>query len=87
MNPPGRLVKLVLVTSEGELLGSLAPFPVATPWWQNAWDVVRGAQEHHGVQVTLLRLLEADRPSPHGGSVTYLAEVAKRVPADPGTDS
>ncbi len=76
-------MKLVLVTPEGELLGSLAPFPVATPWWQNAWDVVRGAQECHGVQVTLLRLLEADRPSPHGGSVTYLAEVAKRVPAEP----
>ncbi len=83
VNPPGRLVKLVLVTPEGELLGCLAPFPVATPWWQNAWDVVRGAQEHHGVQVTLLRLLEADRPSPPGGSVTYLAEVDTRVPAEP----
>src|SRR5713101_3357443 len=83
VNPPGRLVKLVLVTPEGELLGSLAPFPVATPWWQNAWDVVQGAQEHHGLQVTLLRLLEADLPSPPGGSVTYLAEVAGRIPAEP----
>lgn len=44
---------------------------------------MRGAQEHHGVQVTLLRLLEADRPNPHGGNVTYLAEVATRVPAKP----
>lgn len=82
VNPAGRLVKLVLVTAEGELLGCLAPFPVATPWWVDARDVVRGAQEHHGVQVTLLRLLEADRPSPHGGSVTYLAEVAKKVPVE-----
>ncbi len=45
--------------------------------------MVRGAQDHHGVQVTLLRLLEADRPSPHGGSVTYLAEATERVPAEP----
>ena len=83
MNPSSRMVKMVLVTPQGELLGSLAPFPVQTPWWQNAWDVVRGAQEHRGVQVTVLRLLEADRPSPHGGAVTYLVEVAKRVPAEP----
>lgn len=83
VNPAGRLVKLVLVTPEGELIGSLPPFPVTTPWWQDSQDVVSGAQEHHGVHVTLLRLLEADRPSPHGGSVTYLAEVATKVPAEP----
>ncbi len=83
MNPPGRMVKLVLVTPKGELLGSLAPFPVATPWWMDALDVVRGAQEHYGLRVTLLRLLEADRPSPHGGAVSYLAEVATRVSAEP----
>ena len=82
MSPSGRLVKLVLVTPEGELIGTLPPFPVTTPWWQDSREVVCGAQEHHGVQVTLLRLLEADQPSPHGGSVTYLAEVATEVPAE-----
>ena len=78
----GRLVKLVLVTPDGELLGSLAPFSVSSPWWQEVGVVVRGALENHGLQVTVLRLLEADRPRPHGGSVTYLAEVKTRVPTN-----
>src|SRR6058998_1630804 len=76
----GRLVKLVIVTPDGKLLGSLAPFSVSSPWWQEVGAVVRGALENHGLQVTVLRLLEADRPRPHGGSVTYLAEVETRVP-------
>ena len=76
----GRLVKLVLVTPDGKLLGSLAPFSISSPWWQEVGLVVRGAFENHGLQVTVLRLLEADRPRPHGGSVTYLAEVETRVP-------
>src|SRR5215510_7526475 len=86
-NPPqnhqGRLARLVLVLPDGELLGSLAPFSVASPWWQEAGVVVRGALENHGVRVTLLRLLEAERPTSPGGSVTYLAEVDRRVPAEP----
>ena len=76
----GRLVKLVLVTPDGKLLGSLAPFSVSSPWWQEVGAVVRGALENYGLQVIVLRLLEADRPRPHGGSVTYLAEVETRVP-------
>ncbi|WP_437930021.1 aminoglycoside phosphotransferase family protein [Sorangium sp. So ce291] len=71
---PPRLARLVLATAAGELLGALPPYPVATPWWQDASSVVRGAREHHGIQVTVLRMLAAELPYPHGGAVTYLAE-------------
>lgn len=43
--------------------------------------MVRGAHQHHGVDVTILRLLDHERPGPHGGPVTYLAEVAGPVAA------
>jgi hypothetical protein len=87
MQPPPRMVTLVLVTPDGRLVGSLPPFTVEVPWWQEAGPVVRGAREHHGVDVTILRLLEAALPSPHGGPVTYLAEVAEPVPAEPWAGS
>lgn len=87
MQPPPRIVTLVLVTPDGRLVGSLPPFTVEVPWWQEAGPVVRGARQHHGVDVTVLRLLEADQPMPHGGAVTYLAEVAEPVPAAPWTGS
>lgn len=78
-----RVVRLVLVTPDGALVGALPPFPVATPWWEDAGPVVEIALERFGVHVTILRLLETERPSPHGGAVTYLAEVAQPVPAEP----
>src|SRR2546426_7685656 len=78
-DPPPRTATLVLVTPEGQVVGSLPPFPVATPWWQEAEPVVQGAREHHGVKVTVLRLLETETPDPQGGAVTYLAEVREPV--------
>jgi hypothetical protein len=68
-------VTLVLVTSGGTVLGSLPPFDAATPWWQDVEPVVTGAREAYELNVTVLRLLDAARPSAHGGAVTYLAEV------------
>jgi Phosphotransferase enzyme family len=81
-------VTLVLVDSTGALLGALPPYEVPTPWWQDASDVVVGARERYGVDVTVLRLLMAELPAPHGGAVTYLAECptgrpAQAVPVDP----
>jgi len=76
MNPATRIVSLVLVTDGGELLGALPPFAASTPWWQDAQAIVEGALEHHGVRVTVLRLLSNEQPSAHGGGVTYLAEVS-----------
>ncbi|MGZ8437557.1 MAG: aminoglycoside phosphotransferase family protein [Candidatus Limnocylindrales bacterium] len=73
--PQTRSVTLVLATPDGDVLGRLPPFDAATPWWQDAQPVVRGARETFGLDVTVLRLLEADLPSAHGGAVTYLAEV------------
>jgi hypothetical protein len=70
-----RTVSLVIVDRGGRLLGALAPFEVATPWWQEVGEVVAGAWEHHRVEVAVLRLLRADRAAPPGGHVTYLASV------------
>jgi hypothetical protein len=83
MDHPERRVRLVLVDGVGMVRGSLPVFTVATPWWPDVAPVVRGARERHGVEITVLRLLETERASPHGGLVTYLAEVAERVTAEP----
>ena len=80
---PQRIARLVLVTPDGAVVGSLPKMPVALPWWQEVECVVRAAQEIHGVDVTILRLLDAERDTPHGGTVTYLAEVQEPVPAVP----
>ena len=82
MEPPPRVARLVLVTPEGAVVGRLAPVPVDLPWWQDAQSVVLAVREYHGIDVTILRLLEAVRDRPHGGEITYLAEVAQPVPAE-----
>jgi hypothetical protein len=39
--PIGRLVSLVLVDDQAELLGELAPFRVHRPWWRTqGWDPI-----------------------------------------------
>jgi hypothetical protein len=57
--------------------------PVATPWWQDIAPVVEAARTHRRIEVTVLRLLEAERDRPPGGEVTYLAQVEAPVPAAP----
>jgi len=75
---PPRWVTLVLCDAQGSLLGSLPPFEVAFPYWQEVGDVVAQARDRFGLQVTVLRLLVAT-PLPDGptasGPVTYLAEL------------
>ena len=44
--------------------------------------MVRAVRAHHGIDVVILRLLEAELDQPHGGRVTYLAEVAQPVGAE-----
>ena len=73
--PPARNVTLVLTTRDGRILGKLPPFEAETPWWQDARPIVNGARKQFDLQVTVLRMLEAERPSAHGGAVTYLVEV------------
>lgn len=75
---PPRHVTLVLCTADGTVLGALEPFDVEVPWWQDAEAVVAGAHRAHGVDVTVVRLLDAGRETwAAGGAVTYLAEVAR----------
>ena len=78
-----REVTLVLVTPDGSLVGSLPSFSVASQWWQEAEPVVAEAKRIHDVDVTILRLLAAERDAPPGGAITYLAEVAHPVSASP----
>jgi phosphotransferase family enzyme len=73
--PIARIVTLVLITAQGAVLGYLPALPVETPWWQDAGPVVRAARDRFGIAVTVLRLLDTELSSPHGGAVTYLAEV------------
>ncbi len=70
-----RTVTLLLVDPAGTPLGALPPYDVPMPYWQEASDVVAGARERYGIEVTVLRLLHTQRPVPHGGGVIYLAEV------------
>ncbi|MFI5839079.1 phosphotransferase family protein [Catenuloplanes sp. NPDC051500] len=71
-----RRVTLVLVDRSGAVLGALPPYEVPMPWWQEVADVVDGARQHYGVDVTVLRLLRASRDAPNGGEVVYLAELS-----------
>jgi hypothetical protein len=73
--PPTRRVTLVLVTPEAEVLGRLPSFEATTPWWMDVGPVVDAARDRFGLDITVIRLLETERSSAHGGAVTYLAEV------------
>ncbi len=81
--PEPRTAVIVLTTPDGAVIGCLPELPVATPWWQEVEPVVSAVRERHGFEITILRLLSAEREEPHGGRVTYLAEVAQPVRADP----
>jgi hypothetical protein len=73
---PGRRVTLVLCTPDGAVLGSVPPFDVPVPWWQEVSDIVTAARDVRGLDVVLLRLLTTTGPASSGGDVTFLAEVA-----------
>ena len=77
---PPRHAVLVLCTRDGDVLGRLPAIAVPTPWWQDAAAVVEAVRDRFGLEVIVLRMLDSERPRPHGGLVTYLAEVDK-VPA------
>jgi Phosphotransferase enzyme family len=72
-----RQVTLVLVDGDGALLGAATSFETAMPYWQEMGDIEAQVRRWAGVDVgvAVLRLLRTQRPRPHGGAVTYLAEV------------
>lgn len=78
-----RRAAIVLILSDGTLLGQLDPVNVETPWWQDVEPVVKAVRDRHGLEITILRMLEAEQSSPHGGLVTYLAEVQAPVDCRP----
>src|SRR4051794_6046397 len=75
-----RTVTLVLVDASGTVLGQLPPFDVERPFWPETEDVVACARNLYGIEVVILRILATERPQPHGGAVTYLAQTEQRPP-------
>jgi Phosphotransferase enzyme family len=69
-------VTLVVCSSGGRVLGALAPFDVASPWWPDVGPVVAGARARFGVDLTLLRVLRTTGRGPDGGEGAYVAEAA-----------
>ena len=82
---PPRIVTLVLVRR-----GWQRPGPTRRPSRSRRRGGRRSGRScarratRFGIDVTVLRLLDAERPSAHGGAVTYLAEVEAGVLADAG---
>jgi hypothetical protein len=83
----GRSVTIVVCDDSGSLLGSLGPFDVATPWWQDLEPI-----RCRFPMLTVLRLLHGTPGDggAFGGQVTYLAEsgrgltgLSARLPVDP----
>jgi hypothetical protein len=74
----GRTATVVLVSPGGENLGALPPIELALPWWQESADLVAAIKERDGLDVVVLRLLDAGLAHPPGGAVTYLAQTDAR---------
>ena len=82
-DPPPRRAALVLVTPTGEPIGRLPEVPVATRWWPDVQSIVQAVRERYGIEVVILRMLDSELPRPHGGGVTYLAEVSTPIARSP----
>ncbi|MFD5074746.1 aminoglycoside phosphotransferase family protein [Streptomyces sp. NPDC058371] len=63
------------VTSGGDFLGVVGPFPVDVPWWSEVEPVVGRLEDALGVPVLVLRLLSVDGgEGARDGHVTYHVE-------------
>ena len=69
----GRMASVVLV-HQGEVIGLLPPVSLEMPWWPEVHDLVTAVRERDGIEITVLRLLQATSDRIAGGEVTYLAE-------------
>ena len=73
----GRTVT-ALVTLDGDLLGAVGPFAVATPWWSEVGSVTGRLRHELGVPFLVLRLLKVERgEGGRDGHVTYHAEALR----------
>lgn len=73
----GRRVTVVLCGPSGDVLGALPPIDLGFPWYARVDDLVDAVRERHGLDVTILRLLDVDRPqsAEGGGRAVHLAQV------------
>ena len=71
VEPASTRTVTLLVAHEARLLGSIGPFEVASPWWQDTEQISRRFPH-----LAVLRLLDVSAPpgATHGGTVRYLAE-------------
>lgn len=73
--PPPRVATLVLVNEHGVVLGALPAIRPETPWWTEMAPLLRAVRRRDGLELVVLRLLEAEGTNSRGGAVTYLAQV------------
>ncbi|GAA2877563.1 hypothetical protein GCM10010517_39120 [Streptosporangium fragile] len=82
----GRMVS-ALVTTGTEFLGTVGPFPVASPWWTEVAPVVAHLEEVLRTPVAVLRLVDVQGGAdgrPREGHTTYHVEALRRPAALPG---
>lgn len=82
MTPPPRWARLILATPDGAVCGALPALAVATPWWQDVAPVVEAVRAAHGIEITVLRILDV-AANAKSVQITYLAEIPQAVPAEP----
>jgi hypothetical protein len=71
-----RRVRAIIVV-DGRVIGTVAPFPVDSPFWPDVEPVVAHLDDLLGVPTAVLRLVRVvGGESPRGGEVTYLVEAA-----------
>jgi hypothetical protein len=66
-------VNLIVLDADGLPLGTLPPFDIPTPWWQEAGEIVEAVRDRYALDLQVLRVLHG-RAAPPGGDVTYLAQ-------------
>ncbi len=80
-----RTVTLIVLDESGDLLGELPTFDVSVPFWPETAEIVATARERYGLDVAVLRLLQAADDPPAGGHVTYLAQLLSPATGTPWT--
>ena len=76
-----RVVRLILVDDAGAPLGALPDIDIEDPWWPQVGDIVTVARERFGVDLFVLRLVDAQGGTGMtDGLVSYTAEAMGPTP-------
>ena len=77
----GRRAAVVLVRSDGEVLGRLPLIELSFPWWPATGDLLATLRARFGFEAVVLRLLAASTPRMEpGAEVTYAVELVGSLP-------